>query len=145
MPFSSRLGRRPAVRTRIARASAAVLESLESRKLLTAISWNNAAGGDWNVASNWSTNSIPTSADDVSITLAGSYSVTLGANATVRTLTLGGVSGAQTLAVSNSTLTLNVSGSIGALGTAQLTNASFSGLTSLSTSGLILARGQSAL
>jgi hypothetical protein len=40
------------------------------------INWNNAAGGDWNIASNWNPVRLPMSSDDVCINLAGSYTVT---------------------------------------------------------------------
>jgi len=40
------------------------------------VHWINAAGGDWNVASNWSTGAIPTATEDVFIDLAGAYTIT---------------------------------------------------------------------
>ena len=57
------------------------------------IAWNNAAGGNWNTAGNWNPAQVPTSADDVSITLAGTYTVTVDVNAAANSLTLGGASG----------------------------------------------------
>ena len=38
---------------------------------MTAISWVSQVNGDWNVAGNWSTNTVPTSADDVIISASG--------------------------------------------------------------------------
>lgn len=32
------------------------------------VSWTNIAGGNWSVAANWSTGTLPTAGDDVSIT-----------------------------------------------------------------------------
>src|SRR6266704_2917532 len=65
------------------------------------VSWINPNGGNWNTASNWldgvGVNRVPTSADNALINLAGTYTVTLDVNATVSTLTLGALSGTQTL------------------------------------------------
>jgi len=38
---------------------------------MTAIIWANPANGDWDVAANWSTDTVPTSADDVTISAPG--------------------------------------------------------------------------
>ena len=40
------------------------------------ITWKNPVSGDWNVASNWSTDTVPTFADDVLISAPGAYTVT---------------------------------------------------------------------
>ncbi len=40
------------------------------------VRWINSAGGDWNVASNWSTGVVPTATDDVVVDLAGTYTIT---------------------------------------------------------------------
>ncbi len=70
--------------------------------------------GDWDLAANWSPAQIPTSADNVWITNNGIYTVTIlaGSSGAVANLTLGGVSGVQTLAVDRATLTLNGAGVI---------------------------------
>lgn len=39
------------------------------------IHWNNPAGGDWGTAANWSPAQVPTSADDVIVDLAGTYTI----------------------------------------------------------------------
>jgi autotransporter-associated beta strand protein len=44
---------------------------------MTAINWANPVSGDWDVASNWSTDTVPTSADDVTISASGPYIVTI--------------------------------------------------------------------
>ena len=47
---------------------------------MTAISWKSPVGGDWNVAANWSTDTVPTFSDDVTISALGSvtgYTVTI--------------------------------------------------------------------
>ena len=61
------------------------------------IVWTNTAGGYWNVATNWSPNQVPSSADDAVITASGTYTVTLNTSSTVNSLALGGTSGQQTL------------------------------------------------
>jgi hypothetical protein len=47
------------------------LEALELRNLPSTVTWINPAGGDWDKASNWSTGSLPTAADDVQINTPG--------------------------------------------------------------------------
>ncbi len=66
-------------------------------------SWLNPASGSWTTATNWSTGVVPTSSDDVCIQVAGTYTVTLPASASVDSLTLGDSSGTgtQTLLVSS--------------------------------------------
>lgn len=69
--------------------------------------WTNTSGGSWGTASNWSSDAVPGNADEVCITKAGTYTVTLEPYAgelghpangdTVKSLTLGGSSGHQTL------------------------------------------------
>jgi hypothetical protein len=46
---------------------------------MTAVNWKNPVNGDWNVAIDWSTGSLPTSGDDVTISAPGPYIVTVGA------------------------------------------------------------------
>lgn len=70
------------------------------------VSWNNPAGGQWTVATNWNPAKVPTASDDVAITLPGSYVVTLDQNATIASITLGGPTGEQTLDVLGGTLTI---------------------------------------
>jgi hypothetical protein len=67
--------------------------------------WNNASGGSWNTATNWTPNGVPAPGQAVCITLPGTYTVTLPANgpyvsgADIASLTLGASSGTQTLDV----------------------------------------------
>jgi hypothetical protein len=44
---------------------------------VTDINWTSSADGDWNVAANWSTDSVPTSSGDVTIAAPGAYTVTI--------------------------------------------------------------------
>jgi hypothetical protein len=66
-------------------------------------SWTNTAGGSWSEASSWSKKTVPASGEEVCITEPGTYTVTLTTNTTttVKSLTIGGTSGTQTLAVGN--------------------------------------------
>ena len=54
---------------------------------MTAISWNDAVNGDWNDASNWSTNTVPGSGDAVAISATGPYIVTISSADVADTLT----------------------------------------------------------
>ena len=81
-----------------------------------AVVWTNTAGGKWSVAANWSPSRMPGSTDDVLITNAGSYTVTLDTSPTVNSLTLGGGSGQQTLAAGGYSLTLGSNSEVNANG-----------------------------
>ncbi|HXJ74075.1 MAG TPA: hypothetical protein VNM37_14545, partial [Candidatus Dormibacteraeota bacterium] len=65
--------------------------------------------GNWNAAGNWSPAQIPTAADNVWLTNSGTYTVTVpaGSTATNNSLTIGGASGTQTLAVDRAPLSIN--------------------------------------
>ena len=92
-------------------------------------SWTNNKGGSWFTAGNWS-KGVPTSTDEVCITENGTYTVEMtqtAATVTVASLTVGGTSGTQTLAVGSSTslnavLTTSAGTSIGAQGALTMTN-----------------------
>ena len=75
------------------------------------IVWTNAAGGNWSTPANWSPNQVPGAADNAYITNNGTYTVTVNANASPGTVTIGGTSGTQTLNLSAGTFTLNGLGS----------------------------------
>jgi hypothetical protein len=64
-------------------------------------SWTNASGGSWYTAGNWSKKTIPVSGEEACITLNGTYTVTMaqGEAVTLKSLTVGGTSGKQTLEV----------------------------------------------
>jgi hypothetical protein len=100
------------------------------------IVWTNAAGGDWNVAANWSPNSVPGASDTAVITSDGSYTVTLNGPATVSSLALGGTSGTQTLACTlGQTLTLNGASTVNANGIFKLSNGTLTGAGDLTVNG----------
>jgi hypothetical protein len=54
---------------------------------MTAINWNNPTNGDWSVAANWSTNTVPGFADAVTISASGPYIVTISSTDLANTLT----------------------------------------------------------
>jgi hypothetical protein len=69
--------------------------------------WTDTSGGSWGTASNWSKDAVPGNSDEVCITAAGTYTVTLEPYAgelghpangdTIKSLTVGGSIGHQTL------------------------------------------------
>jgi YD repeat-containing protein len=66
------------------------LEQLEERVLPSTVKWINAAGGDWDVASNWNTGKLPGASDDVVIPFfTGGLTIThIGSNAdSIKSLT----------------------------------------------------------
>jgi fibronectin-binding autotransporter adhesin len=70
-------------------------------------SWTNTAGGEWFTGSNWSTGAPPTSTEEACITANGTYTVTMTQTSTtgtvvLRSLTIGGESGTQTLVFGSS-------------------------------------------
>jgi fibronectin-binding autotransporter adhesin len=58
------------------------IEMLEDRTVLSTINWNNPAGGDWDVASNWDLGRLPASGDDVVINIAVTGPITHSQNLT---------------------------------------------------------------
>jgi fibronectin-binding autotransporter adhesin len=68
-------------------------------------SWTNTAGGSWFEGANWSNKAPPSSTEEACITASGTYTVTLtsGGSVTVKSLTLGGESGTQSLVLGNAT------------------------------------------
>jgi hypothetical protein len=93
-------------------------------------SWTNTAGGSWFTGTNWSKGSPPTSGEEACITAAGTYTVTMTqtvSTVSVKSLTIGGTSGTQTLAVGsscsvNAVLSTTGGTSIGPLGAMTLTD-----------------------
>jgi hypothetical protein len=74
--------------------------------------------GNWNAAGNWSPAQVPTAADNAFITNNGTYTVTVpaGTTATAGTITVGGASGTQALAIDRATLTVSGASVINANG-----------------------------
>jgi len=92
---------------------------------MAAVSWKSAVSADWTVAADWSTGTVPAAGDDVTIGVAGSYTVTLTTAITVNSITLSdtsatvaitapGVTDAVTSSLSNSgTLDVDATGTGG--------------------------------
>jgi hypothetical protein len=97
--------------------------------------WKSAVSGSWTTAANWSANKVPGSEEEACITDNGTYTVTLSASsASVKSLTLGGSSGTQTLVEESSssgaaTLSTSEGLGIGAHGALTLTNTGVSANT----------------
>ena len=70
--------------------------------------WVSATSGDWSDPTKWSTGAVPQPDDTVSISLDGTYTVTLSEDVTVQNIILGSTEGTQTLATgTHSFATLN--------------------------------------
>ena len=54
---------------------------------MAAISWNTGISGNWSQASDWSSGTVPVSTDDVTISAAGTYTVTINSTYSVNSLT----------------------------------------------------------
>src|SRR5450759_2018766 len=101
------------------------------------ITWTNTSGGSWNVAANWSPNSVPGASDDVFITSNGTYTVIMNVSPTISNLTLGGVSGQQTLTNTSQTLTLSLASVVNTNGVLGMNGGVLNGLGSLSINGQV--------
>src|SRR5689334_9082190 len=65
-------------KSKILKSLAIFMEPLEQRALLAAVSWTGQAGDNlWTTAGNWSNGTVPTSADDVTISLAANPTILL--------------------------------------------------------------------
>ncbi len=90
------------------------IECLEARAMLSTVTWNNPAGGNWDVAANWTdqsnqTHHVPGSGDDVQISTTAAATVTIQGSdvesvnslSTAATDTLSFSSGSLSVAVSS--------------------------------------------
>ncbi len=96
----------------MASPAGAVTSAPHVRPLVCTDSWKAATSGAWTTAANWSTGVVPTSSDNVCITIAGNYAVTITGSASAGTILLGASSGKQKLKIvgnasADSTLTLS--------------------------------------
>ena len=85
-------------------------EALESRQLLSPVDWTSPISGSWDVASNWSTDTVPGPGDDVVIDYTGaSPTVTISSNVeSVNSITASDplvISGGGLTVAANSTIT----------------------------------------
>ncbi len=106
--------------------------ALEPRTLLSTVNWINAAGGDWDTGSNWSTGSMPGASDNVTIDLSPGVTVTHSQNDadSVNDLT---VAGADTLSFSSGSLSIESASTID--GTLNLTGGTLEGAGTLTITG----------
>ena len=131
-------------------------ERMEDRTLLATMLWTNAAGGDWDVASNWvnaanpSDQHVPTSSDDAEINMSGiTVTHSTSASDSVNSVT---VASGTTLSLSSGTLaiasastisgnltmsggTLSTAGSLTVSGATTWTGGTMSGTGTTSTDG----------
>jgi hypothetical protein len=101
------------------------------------VTWTNLSGGNWSRAANWDPNQVPSANDTALITLAGTYTVRLDISITVSNLTLGGDSGAQTLAINGATLTISGLGAITSNGVVNLARGALNGSALLTVEGAL--------
>lgn len=99
------------------------------------ITWTNAGSGNWNIATHWSPNQVPSTNDLVVITNAGTYTVTLNVAPTIAGLIVGGEAGTQTVATAGRVLTLNGNGLVGTNGRLLLSGGAISGTSQLHLTG----------
>src|ERR1700722_8462332 len=128
---------------KISRASCGMMDVLEGRLLLAAVTWNSTSSGNWNVASNWSDDAVPDSSNAVIISQPGVV-VTVSDTESAKRVTVTGGANAPTLEVSGGGLTLsgdstvdgailldggsiNNAGTFALAGSAIWSNSSFSG------------------
>jgi hypothetical protein len=112
-------------------------------------SWTATTSASWATPGDWTPSGVPASSDDVCITAAGTYTVSLNSSVSVNSLTLGGASGTQTLSVAgdtadgNASLSLAAASTVGANGVFDMTSSSASAFAlvaggSIENSGTIL-------
>ncbi len=99
------------------------------------IVWTNTAGGNFNVAANWSPNQVPGADDRAFITNNGTYAVTFNASATVAGLTVGGDSGSIFFNQTSGTLTLSGPGMLNSNSVYTLSGGTLTGAGDLTAGG----------
>ncbi len=105
--------------------------------------WTNTAGGNWSDAANWSPNQSPAATDVAVVTNAGTYVVTVPANATIAGLTVGGGAGAQAVQQTGGALTLNGSTRVRSGGTLTFIAGTAGGGLTIDAGGLFVVTGTS--
>ncbi|MBX7218564.1 MAG: IPT/TIG domain-containing protein [Blastocatellia bacterium] len=102
------------------RTQAAPLQTQRNVQPRATIRWNNASGGSFNVATNWTPNQVPTNLDIAVIDLPGTYTVSVVATQALGGLVLGAATGTQTLSLQSGSLTLSGTSTIGSNGVLSL-------------------------
>jgi hypothetical protein len=96
-------------RRRLGSSSRLFLECLETRNLLSTVTWINPNGGDWDTASNWldtttGTNHVPTANDNAVIAISG---ITVTHTSFFTSDTVNSLTSKATLSVSSGSLSFN--------------------------------------
>ncbi|HEX9727684.1 MAG TPA: hypothetical protein VGA37_04210 [Gemmatimonadales bacterium] len=99
------------------------------------VQWLTAADGNWSVAANWSTGTVPGPLDTAIIGLSGNYTVTLDVSDSIDFLVVGGLSGTQTVLISGSTITIDSSAVFGPNAVLHLANGNLQGMGMVSVEG----------
>ncbi|ROZ64162.1 CARDB domain-containing protein [Ramlibacter sp. WS9] len=107
---------------------------------VTTISWISAAGGNWNVASNWSAGRVPAATDNVYIGLSAGQAVTISSG----TVTVNSLTCDSDLTLSGSA-TLNLNGISQIKGTLTLAGGTLGGTGAVTVAGAFNVTGQSYL
>jgi hypothetical protein len=134
--FLSLYARRSLVRTAVLGLCILASAFISPARAAT-IAWTNTSGGSWSVAANWSPNSVPVASSDVFVTNNGTYTVTMDVSPTISSLTLGGISGQQTLTNTSKTLTLSLASVVNTNGVLGMSAGVLSGSGSLSINGQV--------
>lgn len=121
------------------------LETLESRRLLTAVYWSSATNGSWDLASNWSTGKVPGADDDVTIDQPG-VTVTISSNVeSIQSITADDplvISGGGLTVAANSTISGGLAMTGGTLtATGSQTVVAVTGTTTVSSANLFARNG----
>ncbi len=127
-----------ALRGSVASGIAVLALMVSAQPGAAAVNWRDPVSGNWTDATKWSSGTVPGVGDDVVITGAGSYTVTLNAVASVASVTLGAASGGtiQTLSiVAGGTLSPSSTSVVNANGVLRLFGGTLSGAGSLTVNG----------
>ena len=127
LPFRLQLNRKP-IRSNSYRPR---IEWMEPRTLLSAVSWTGAGGdNNWDTPSNWSTDSVPGSADDVTINVAADVVHSSNVTDSIHSLT-----STQPLTISGGTLSITSASTIG--GALTISGGTLTGTGDLTVGGLV--------
>ena len=106
------------------------IEWMEPRTLLSAVTWTGGGGdNNWDTAANWSTDTVPTSGDDVTINIAANVVHSNDVTDSINSLT-----STEPLTISGGTLSIAAASTIGTL---SLTGGTLTGTGDLTVSGLL--------
>jgi len=111
----------------------------------TNIAWKSAVNGSWHTASNWTPAQVPGPGDVAIITLSGSYTVSVNANASVDAIGLTGGTGTRRLNVNGATLTTTTGISVAASNYLTLSSGTVSGAGTIDVSGNLTTSGNSVI